>query len=158
MEYIEEIEKGKIITISYSKKVNNIDVTYTYALPSPSKYDFSEADVDKEGSGRNEMTGTMYRDRLGKYCKINVSWDLIPNTSEYVNCYKVLSNLPDKFTLTYLTPSGDLKQEEAYRSDDLSTSLYLFVDKNKHIWQGLSTSFTSWNISEYSEEDFEDGN
>ena len=120
---------------------------YTHIAPPPSKYEFSFADVDKEGSGRNSLTGEMFRERIGYYTMLTISWDLIPNTKEYHNWYRILTSLPDKVYLKLLTPNGDV-EEKAYYRGDISTSLYLFISE-KTIWQGLSTTFTEWYVNEY---------
>ena len=120
---------------------------YTHIAPPPSKYEFAFADVDKEGSGRNSLTGEMFRERIGCYTMLTISWDLIPNTIEYNNWYKVLTHLPPKVYLKLLTPNGNI-EEKAYYRGDISTNLYLFVS-NRTIWQGLSTTFTQWYVNEY---------
>lgn len=120
---------------------------YSHIAPACTSYQFSYADVDKDGSGRNTLTGEMFRERLGNYCMLDVKWDLIPNTTEYHNWYKILTSLPPKVSITFLNPNGEMLTKEFYRTD-VSTSLYLFV-KEKQIWQGLSTTFVQWNVDEY---------
>ena len=65
---------------------HEIDIlkTYTHILPNPSKFDDTYADVDKEGSGRNESNGQMQRERIGHYCSIDVQWNIIPNSNERI--------------------------------------------------------------------------
>lgn len=130
---------------------NLLEVTqrYTHIAPPPSKYEISYADVDKEGSGRNSLTGEMFRERIGYYTMLTISWDLIPNTIEYHNWYKVLTKLPEKVYLKLLMPNGDI-EEKAYYRGDISTNLYLFI-KDREIWQGLSTTFTEWYVNKYDE-------
>ena len=125
----------------------NITKPYTHIAPPCSKYQISYADVDKEGSGRNENTGEMFRERVGHYEMISVAWDLIPNTKEYMNWCRILKSLPPKIRLKHLTLSGDIEESEFYRGD-VSADLYLFI-KNNQIWKGLSTTFTQWNIEKY---------
>lgn len=122
---------------------------YSYDSPACSKYDINFADVDKEGSGRNSTTGEMFRERIGKYLQLEVSWDLIPNTKQYNDWYKILTYLPSNFTLKYLSPEGTIKEGQFYRGD-ISTSLYLFY-QNQQIWQGLTTTFVQWDVTEYNE-------
>ena len=136
-------ENGNAIT----KILHSYYATHTHIAPPCSQYDFSFADVDKEGSGRNEMTGEMFRERLGSYTMLSVAWDLIPNSKEYNNWYKILTHLPPKVRLKLLTPNGEIQEKEMYRGD-ISTKLYLFVS-DRTIWQGLSTTFTQWNIDKY---------
>lgn len=138
-EIVNGVAKTIIIYNTYQK--------YTHIAPPCSTYKISYADVDKEGSGRNSLTGEMFRERIGSYCMIDLTWDLIPNTIEYNNWYKVLTHLPPSFYVEFLSPNGEHITKEFYRSD-ISTSLYLFV-KDKQIWQGLSTSFTQWSLDEY---------
>lgn len=124
-------------------------VEYTHIAPPCSDFKISFADVDKEGSGRNSNTGEMTREKLGSYTKIDIAWDLIPNTKEYNNWYKILINLPSKVKLTFRSPQGIDDTKEFYRGD-ISTELYLFI-KDCKIWRGLSTSFIQWNIDKYDE-------
>ena len=140
---IPEIKDDVAITII----TYEIKKTYTHIAPPCSKYQPSYADVDKEGSGRNELTGEMFRERVGHYDLLTVAWDLIPNSIEYNNWYKILTHLPPKVRLKRLTPSGNIEEGEFYRGD-ISTELYVFT-KNYKIWKGLSTTFTQWNIEKY---------
>lgn len=122
---------------------------FTHIAPPPSKYEISYADVDKEGSGRNSLTGEMFRERIGYYTMLTISWDLIPNSIEYHNWYKVLTSLPSMVYLKLLMPNGDI-EEKAYYRGDISTNLYLFVAE-RQMWQGLSTTFTEWYVNKYNE-------
>ena len=125
--------------------------TYNHIAPPCSKYQISFADVDKEGSGRNSQTGEMFRERVGKYIMLTIAWNLIPNTKEYNNWYKILTHLPPMVYLKLLLPSGEIVEKKMYRGD-ISTDLYLFVDDSygySQIWQGLQTTFTQWDIDEY---------
>lgn len=137
------IENGVATTkVLYEKKKE-----YTHIAPPCSKYNISYADVDKEGSGRNSLTGEMFRERIGNYCMLEVAWDLIPNTKEYNNWYKILTSLPPYVNLHLLKPNGNIEIKKMYRGD-ISTNLYLFVE-NAQIWQGLSTTFTQWDVDPY---------
>ena len=89
----------------------------------------------------------MFRERIGYYTMLTISWDLIPNTIEYHNWYKVLTSLPSMVYLKLLMPNGEV-QEKAYYRGDINTNLYLFI-KNRQMWQGLSTTFTEWYVNEY---------
>ena len=120
---------------------------HTHIAPPCSKYDISFADVDKEGSGRNSLTGEMFRERIGKYFMLTISWDLIPNTKEYNNWYRILTHLPPFVYLKLLMPNGTIEEKKMYRGD-VNTRLYWFVE-NQQMWQGLSTTFTQWDIDEY---------
>lgn len=139
------MEEKKIITLKYERDGKE----YTHELPPCSKYEFISSDVDKEGSGRNEQDGSMYRERIGKYCKVTVSWDLIPNTIAYRNLVMILEHLPKQFTFIGLDLAGNQFTMECYRSDDLQASLYYFEDADNQIWRGLQTSFTQWNVEPY---------
>lgn len=122
----------------------------TVIAPACTKYQVSYADVDKEGSGRNPLTGEMYRERIGSYIKLDLTWDLIPGTTEYQNWYKTLTSLPKSFEAEYLDPSSnELVKKKFYRTD-IQTELYLFVDENCNIWRGLSTSFVQNDVSSFS--------
>lgn len=125
---------------------------YTHIAPACSSFDINYADVDKEGSGRNDSTGEMIRERLGSYCKVDLTWDLIPNSKEYNNWWKILTHLPTNFYAELLMPSGAIETIQFYRAD-VSTKLYVFV-ADRQIWQGLSTSFIQWNLTEIND-DFE---
>ena len=138
-----EIVNGVAVT----KILNNVYKEYTHIAPSCSNFKINFADVDKEGSGRNSLTGEMFRERIGKYCSIDLTWDLIPNSNEYNKWYKILTHLPPKFKARLLMPSGEIEEKEFYRTD-ISTELYLWTD-GKQIWRGLSTSFVQWNVDEY---------
>ena len=120
---------------------------YEHIAPPCSKFDVSYADVDKEGSGRNENNGLMYRERVGYYVSVDLAWDLIPNTVEYNNWYRILTQLPIEFMADILMPNGNIERIRMYRGD-ISTKLYLFT-KNKKIWQGLSTTFIQFDVTPY---------
>lgn len=120
---------------------------HTHIAPPCSTYEPSFADVDKEGSGRNSLTGEMFRERIGSYYMLNIAWNLIPNTIEYNNWYKVLTHLPPFVYLKLLLPNGEIVEKKMYRGD-IKTKLYWFVENNQ-MWQGLSTTFTQWDIDEY---------
>lgn len=128
-----------------------IEITkkYSHIAPPCSKYQYSFADVDKDGSGRNSSTGEMFRERIGNYFMLEVAWDLIPNSVEFNNWYKVLTHLPPYFHIKSLSPNGNIEEKKVYRGD-ISTDLYLFI-KDRQIWQGLSTTFTQWDIDKYSD-------
>ena len=49
----------------------------TVIAPACTKYQVSYADVDKEGSGRNPLTGEMYRERIGSYIKLDLINSLV---------------------------------------------------------------------------------
>lgn len=159
-------EDGRTVYIYYPKDGNQItDVlpyddetlqttiqvdeytTYTHIAPDCSNFKISYADVDKEGSGRNELTGEMFRERIGNYFKLDLTWDLIPNSIEYNNWYLILTHLPPKFKAKLLMPSGFIEEYEMYRGD-ISTELYLWTD-GKQIWKGLSTSFIQNDVNKY---------
>lgn len=122
----------------------------TVIAPACTKYQVSYADVDKEGSGRNPLTGEMYRERIGSYIKLDLTWDLIPGTAEYQNWYKTLTSLPKSFEAEYLDPSSNELVKKRFYRTDIQTELYLFVDENCNIWRGLSTSFVQNDVSSFS--------
>lgn len=122
----------------------------TVIAPACTKYQVSYADVDKEGSGRNPLTGEMYRERIGSYIKLDLTWDLIPGTTEYQNWYKTLTSLPKSFEAKYLDPSSNELVKKRFYRTDIQTELYLFVDENCNIWRGLSTSFVQNDVSSFS--------
>ena len=131
----------------------DIKQTYTHILPNPSKFTPTYSDVDKEGSGRNEATGLMVRERIGHYFNIDVQWNLIPNSKERINLVRILRNLPPKFNLEYYDSDNDSTTttiKEFYRAD-ISEDLYVFT-KDRQIWRGLATSFIQFNVDEYSDE------
>ena len=135
---------------------HEIDIlkTYTHILPNPSKFDDTYADVDKEGSGRNESNGEMQRERIGHYCSIDVQWNIIPNSNERINLIRILRNLPPKFRLEYHDSdnvSNVTTIKEFYRAD-ISESLYLFVEDSQ-LWQGISTTFIQSNVEEYNDQE-----
>ena len=135
---------------------HEIDIlkTYTHILPNPSKFDDTYADVDKEGSGRNESNGQMQRERIGHYCSIDVQWNIIPNSNERINLIRILRNLPPKFRLEYHdsdSVSNVTTTKEFYRAD-ISESLYLFVEDSQ-LWQGISTTFIQFDVEEYNDQE-----
>ncbi len=135
---------------------HEIDIlkTYTHILPNPSKFDDTYADVDKEGSGRNESNGEMQRERIGHYCSIDVQWNIIPNSNERINLIRILRNLPPKFRLEYHdsdSVSNVTTTKEFYRAD-ISESLYLFIEDSQ-LWQGISTTFIQSNVEEYNDQE-----
>ena len=135
---------------------HEIDIlkTYTHILPNPSKFDDTYADVDKEGSGRNESNGEMQRERMGHYCSIDVQWNIIPNSNERINLIRILRKLPPKFRLEYHdsdSVSNVTTIKEFYRAD-ISESLYLFVEDSQ-LWQGISTTFIQFNVEEYNDQE-----
>lgn len=143
-----EIVEGDAITKVVARKLN----VYEHKVPNCSKYEWNFADVDSEGSGRNELSGQMIRERIGYYCMLDLAWDLIPNTIEYNNWLKVLTNLPPFFYARFLYPTGEILEKKFYRTD-IYTSLHLFI-KGNQIWTGLSTTFVQANVDKY-EETFE---
>ena len=135
---------------------HEIDIlkTYTHILPNPSKFDDTYADVDKEGSGRNESNGEMQRERMGHYCSIDVQWNIIPNSNERINLIRILRKLPPKFRLEYHdsdSVSNVTTIKEFYRAD-ISESLYLFVEDSQ-LWQGISTTFIQFDVEEYNDQE-----
>ena len=135
---------------------HEIDIleTYTHILPNPSKFDDTYADVDKDGSGRNESNGEMQRERIGHYCSIDVQWNIIPNSNERINLIRILRNLPPKFRLEYHdsdSVSNVTTTKEFYRAD-ISESLYLFVEDSQ-LWRGISTTFIQFNVEEYNDQE-----
>lgn len=128
---------------------------YEHIAPPNSKYTISYADVDKEGSGRNNQTGHMFRERVGYYMKLDIAWNLIPNSSEYNNWYKILTHLPPKIEIVMLTPDGQMTTINAYRGD-IQTDLYYYeynstTLETTQIWQSLGTTFTQWDIIPYND-------
>ena len=135
---------------------HEIDIlkTYTHILPNPSKFDDTYADVDKEGSGRNESNGEMQRERIGHYCSIDVQWNIIQNSNERINIIRILRKLSQKFRLEYQDSdnvSNVTTIKEFYRAD-ISESLYLFVEDSQ-LWQGISTTFIQFNVEEYNDQE-----
>lgn len=129
---------------------NPVYTSYEHVLPPPTTFNPKFADVDRKGSGRNENSGEMYRDRLGYYTSVDITWDIVPNTKERQNLIKILKNLPSKIRLTYINSSGQSFSTDCYRGD-IDEQLYLFIDATNNIWKGLSTTFTDWNVLPYSE-------
>lgn len=138
-----EIINGVAIT----KILDNTYQEYSHIAPPCSNFKVHFADVDKEGSGRNSLTGEMFRERIGRYFSIDLTWDLIPNSEEYNRWYKILTHLPPKFKAKLLMPSGEIEEKEFYRTD-VTTELYLWTD-GIQIWRGLATSFVEWSVEPY---------
>lgn len=123
---------------------------YSHTLPNPTSFSKTYSDVDRSGSGRNESDGQMYRERVGHYCSLNVTWDIVPNSVQRRNLIKILRNLPPSFYLTYKDSSNSANEtttEEFYRAD-INEQLYLFL-QDRQIWRGLSTSFIQFNVETY---------
>lgn len=146
-EYVYPNEFKDGIAITYHEKYT--EELFKHIAPACSGFKIGFADVDKEGSGRNSLTGEMFRERIGSYMKVDLTWDLIPNTIEYNNWYKVLTKLPPTFNCKMLMPSGNIETKEFYRGD-ISTTLHLFVS-NRQIWTGLSTTLTQTKLDEYND-------
>lgn len=123
---------------------------FTHYAPPCTSYKVSQADIDKAGSGRNELTGVMYRERVGKFYKIDASWDIIPDSDQFKYWYNVLTHLPPKFTVQFTTPTKETISREFYRSSDISNDAYM-VNEEYNMWRNLSVSFTQWDIDEYDE-------
>lgn len=138
---------GKVLEISYTRNINGVIVEYNHIAPDCNEYKVSFADVDKEGSGRNSLTGEMFRERIGSYTMYEVNWNLIPDTKQYRNWYKILTHLPPQINAKLKMPSGEIVTKRVYRGD-VSTSLYLWTD-GIEIWQGLTTTFTQWDLDKY---------
>ena len=141
-----EIINGVATTKILGRKIK----IYEHNVPKCSKFDFNYADVDAEGSGRNETNGQMFRDRIGHYCMLDLAWDLIPNSIEYNNWLRVLTNLPTFFYAKFLSPTGEIFAKKLYRTD-IYTSLHLFTIGTQ-LWTGLSTTFVQADVDEYLEE------
>lgn len=122
---------------------------YEHEVPLCSKFDFNYADVDAEGSGRNELNGQMFRERIGHYCMLDLAWDLIPNSMEYNNWLRILTNLPTFFYAKFISPTGEILEKKFYRTD-IYTSLHLFT-VGTQIWTGLSTTFVQADVDKYYE-------
>lgn len=134
----------------YDKHTINITQHYEHTLPNPSSFSKTYSDVDKSGSGRNESDGQMYRERLGHYCSLNVTWNIIPNSAQRRNLVKILRNLPPSFYLTYKDSTNKANEtitEEFYRAD-INEQLYLFL-QDRQIWKGLATSFIQFVVEPY---------
>lgn len=144
-----------LLTITYKRKINNVEQEFTHNAPPCSNFKIKYADVDKEGSGRNELTGEMFRERIGYYVSIEMKWDLIPNSAEYIEWYEILTHLPPFFNCNFLMPNGKKITKKMYRTD-IDTDLYLFVapdpetySKGQQIWQGLATTFVQADVTPY---------
>ena len=137
----------------YEKHEVEFKKSFTHKLPNPTSFSKTYSDVDRSGSGRNESDGQMYRERVGHYCSLNVTWDIVPNSVERRNLVKILRNLPPSFKLTYKDSSNSVTEtttEEFYRAD-INEQLYLFL-QDRQIWKGLSTSFIQFNVEPYEDE------
>ncbi len=146
--YYQKDENGDKVYTTYTEE--NITQSFSHILPNPSSFFTTYSDVDKEGSGRNETTGQMERERIGHYCSLDVTWDIIPNSKERINLVKILRNLPIEFKLTY--KDSDIEASSSvtktfYRAD-ISEDLYMFLEDNQ-IWKGLSTSFIQFDVESY---------
>lgn len=146
--YYQKDENGDKVYTTYTEE--NITQSFSHILPNPSSFSTTYSDVDKEGSGRNETTGQMERERIGHYCSLDVTWDIIPNSKERINLVKILRNLPIEFKLTY--KDSDIEASSSvtktfYRAD-ISEDLYMFLEDNQ-IWKGLSTSFIQFDVESY---------
>lgn len=144
--YDEETEEN----VYFTEHDVDIKQTYTHILPPPSKFTPTYADVDKQGSGRNENDGLMIRERVGHYQSLDVSWNIIPHSKEGINLVRILKNLPELFTIEYHDIENEFNEtsvHEFYRGD-ISYDLYLFI-KDRQIWKGISTTFIQYDVTPY---------
>ena len=142
----------------YNEKVYNklgyeeVDVTqhFEHILPNPSKFSPTYSDVDKEGSGRNESNGQMTRERIGYYQSFDVTWDIVPNSSEGINLMRILRALPPSFQLEYYDSDNDHSETKTgtFYHGDISCDLYLFT-RESQIWKGITTSFIQYDVTPY---------
>lgn len=123
---------------------------YEHILPNPTTFTHTYYDVDKDGSGRNESTGQMQRERIGHYTSIDVTWNIVENQTNRINLIRILRGLPPSFELEYHDSDNEIsntKIEEFYRAD-ISEDLYMFIQGNQ-IWRGLATSFIQFDVTPY---------
>jgi len=78
----------------------NIIMVNGVALPAPSKFQWSEADVSAAGSGRVE-DGTMYKNKIGACVNIELAWDGVTTAQAKT----ILTAFADEyFSVTYIDP------------------------------------------------------
>lgn len=135
----------------------NITKKFSHQLPTPSSFSVTYADVDKEGSGRDESSGEVIRDRLGHYQSIDVTWDIVKGSTSGRNFMKVLKNLPPFFTLKYYEIENiynegvqEYSEIECYHGD-IQYGMYLFL-KDNQIWQGIKTTFIQSDVTPYNDQ------
>lgn len=136
--------------VYYDKHDVDIVKKFSHTLLPPSNFDITYADVDREGSGRNESDGQMIRERIGHYQSINVTWNVVQNDPQSINLVRVLKSLPPSFTLEYHDIEEEyntFKSGEFYRGD-ISYDLYLFIEKGQ-VWKGLATTFIQYDVTPY---------
>lgn len=120
--------------------------TYTHAIPAPIECSIDEEKIAKEGSGRSGNTGSMSLEYLGIQTAVNLAWDLLPNSKDYINLYKILKSLPDFFTFVYPSPNGNNAEQLECYNNKWNISFFKITSTNTY-FRGLNTRFISVNLS-----------
>ena len=126
----------------YKFKYIRNGTTYIHDLPNPVSCDIDEERVAKEGSGRGGNCGTMAIEYLGLQTAVSVYWDLLPNTKDYINLYRILESLPPFFTFIFPSPNGNNAEEIECYNSKWRVSTFKIKGNNTY-FRGLTTSFIS---------------
>lgn len=104
-------------------------------IPTPAAFEYSTEDRDTEGFETTD--GTVHRHRVGKRGKLTCSWDIVPDTQEYYDFFRLLDNLPEFFPVSFPYPDGTRKTLQMYRGNPLSASM-------RSYWNEGSKKISKW--------------
>lgn len=145
--YIFDYYQGKKVYVDEAEAP--IVKNYTYPLPSPSSFNMTYADVDRDGSGRNENDGMMQRERIGHYSSYDTTWDIVPDAIERQQLVKILRRVPPSFTLSFYDSDNiESKKDILVYRGDITENAYMFTSNGK-IFKGLKTTFIQFDITPY---------
>lgn len=105
-------------------------------LPTPSKFEYTFIDVDKD-SGRND-NGEMERNRVAQKVKLTISWNA-QRSNIHIPMMKILQSLPPFFYCEYPDPNGSMKVIKAYRGD-IKSDMYHYDSVTDTIYKQTNTS------------------
>jgi len=107
-------------------------------LPAPSSMSIPMSDLDSPDTTRNEL-GILQRDRIrSNVYKVEFSWNVLTN-SEVSTILNAIE--PDKFTVTFPTPYGNVTKE--MYCGDRKLEAVLYRNGNNPLWS------LSFNVIEY---------
>lgn len=120
-------------------------------IPTPATFTFNVEDIDSEAFRTQD--GVTHRKRIGKVIKLNCKWDIIPETQEYYDFFKIIDNLPPFFEVQFPHPNGNNAYKTTmYRGNPLTASMRSYWDeKNGKVskWKDTSVNFIERGATAY---------
>ena len=120
-------------------------------IPTPATFTFNVEDIDSEAFRTQD--GVTHRKRIGKVIKLNCKWDIIPETQEYYDFFKIIDNLPPFFEVQFPHPNGNNAYKTTmYRGNPLTASMRSYWDeKNGKVskWKDTYVNFIERGATAY---------